>query len=93
MLTFLYGKGFPDDPWKSDPGPGEFATTYFPAFVHDDHIRKAKFDYFVDIFFFKAYSSLDTLGHLLIHIFDIQLKAKPDFHQAVEALRTSRPGT
>lgn len=91
VVTSLYQKGIPDEEWRRDPGPGEWATTYFPNFTHDDHIRKAQFDYFVDIFFFKAYSSLDTLGHLLIHVFDVQLKSKPDFHQVVNALKAIRP--
>lgn len=91
FLRHIHGKGIPDDEWIRDPGPGEWATTYFPNLTEEHHLRKATFDYFVEIYFFKLYSCLDTLGHVLTHMYDIQLKTKPDFHRAVEGLKSIRP--
>jgi hypothetical protein len=91
FITHIYGKGIPDDEWIRSPAPGEIATKYFPSFEHEHHIRKATFDYFIDIFFFKLYSCLDTLGHVLINMYDIELKGKPNFHRAVDGLKIIRP--
>ena len=91
MVMYLSGIGIPDEVWKKAPDQGEFAMTYFPNFTNEDSVRKAQFDYFADCFFFKLYSSLDTLGHLLIAIYDVRLTGKPDFHRVLGGLKSIRP--
>ncbi|MFZ1699466.1 MAG: Cthe_2314 family HEPN domain-containing protein [Pyrinomonadaceae bacterium] len=90
IMIFHFRKGIPDDEWVISPGRRGQSAEYLLHFEKDDRIRKAQFDYFADIFFFKLYSCFDTIGHLLHMVYDLGL-TKPDFHRSVKKLADVRP--
>lgn len=70
FATFYYEKGIPDDPFHSVSDDG--SQKLFPLFKDGDVYIKWMFDYYTDTYFYKAFSSLDTLAHLLFNIFDLE---------------------
>lgn len=90
MLNHLFSKGIPDEEWYISPGKNGSSIEYFPHFDENHHLIKAQFDYFSDIFYYKLFSALDTLGHILNEMYGLDVR-KVDFHKAVEALKDVRP--
>lgn len=90
MLNHSFNQGIPDDEWYISPGRSGSSIEYFPHFEKDHHIRKAQFDYFSDIFYYKLFSAWDNLGHILNNMYGLEIK-KPDFHRVVEKLKDVRP--
>jgi hypothetical protein len=90
LMMFYFERGIPDaHPWIS-PGKNGDSITYFPDFSDDDHITKARFDFYADTYFSKLASSWDTIGHLLNVIHQLNLKSKViDFKSAVKKLNKS----
>lgn len=88
MMKFLFHKGIPDRRWYAAGERG--GIKYFPDFERADHLRKAQFDYFADVYFLKLYSCLDSLGHILNLCYDLRIK-KPDFHRSLDKLAVANP--
>lgn len=73
FARYYFDKGIPDDTWYLSPSRTGHTIEYFPEFSEGDFIKKSWFDYFVDIFYFKIFSFLDMLGHILKCEYDIQI--------------------
>lgn len=68
FLSFYYEQGIPDDKWWSqDTG----RIRYFPDFESKHHFIKANFDYYADAFYYKMFSTWDTIGQILNTAFNI----------------------
>jgi Cthe_2314-like HEPN len=71
IMMYTYKKGIPDDKYFKAGQKG--GLEYWPDFEKNDRLLKAQFDYFSDVFFFKFYSCLDTIGCILNIIYDLEL--------------------
>lgn len=91
MVMFYYNMGIPDDEWSVAGERG--GIKYFPHFEARHYDIKAQFDYYTDIFYYKMFSVLDTIGHLLFVMYELELKGKerPSFASAVNKLKDIRP--
>jgi hypothetical protein len=71
LLMFYFEKGIPDWEWTIQDGP---AIVYFPHFEEEHFHIKDWFDYFSDVFYYKLFSSLDIVSHILNIWFDVGIK-------------------
>lgn len=90
LLMFHFNKGIPDDEWFISPGKNGESIEYFPHFKEEDHLVKAQFDYYVDVFYYKLFSAWDTLGHLLNVRYEMEIE-NASFGKAVRKLETIKP--
>jgi Cthe_2314-like HEPN len=90
QLMFHFNKGIPDDEWFISPGKKGQSIEYYPHFEEKDHLVKAQFDYYADIFYYKLFSAWDTLGHLLNVTYELEIE-RASFHKAVGGLKTVKP--
>ena len=90
LLMFHFNKGIPDDEWFISPGKKGQSIEYYPYFEKKDHLVKAQFDYYADIFYYKLFSAWDTLGHLLNVTYELGIE-RASFYKAVEKLKTVKP--
>lgn len=83
---FYFEKDIPDHEWASI---SDGTINYFPHFDDNDNMHKFMFEYFSDVFLYKAFSVLDTLAHLISPVYDIEW-VKDDgnisFYKAVDKL-------
>ncbi|CAM4185398.1 hypothetical protein BS11774_16630 [Bacillus subtilis] len=70
---FYYYKGIPDDEWFISPGKEGQSVEFFPHFDDQHTSNHFNFKYFVDIFFLKAYTAYETIGHLLYKLYDLEI--------------------
>lgn len=92
MARFYLSKGIPDEPWYISPGRRGNNIEYFPNFEEVHFTRKAQYDYYVDVFYYKLFSAFDTLGHLLDTIYDLDLPSSRVYlATAVDALAPRDP--
>lgn len=87
LASFYLDKGIPDDKWHTD------RMEYFPDFEEEHHFNKVTFDYYADNCFYKMFSLLDTLGHLLFLRFELTPKNERDISiaSAILKLRDANP--
>lgn len=84
--------GIPDEPSFRSPGRHEESIEYFPCFGDGDerhtfHLRKMAFGFYSDTFFYKMFSTLESVGHLLNKRFSLKLKEEEvSFHRAISRL-------
>jgi hypothetical protein len=90
LLMFHFNKGIPDDEWFISPGRKGESIEYYSHFEKKDHLVKAQFDYYADIFYYKLFSAWDTLGHLLNVTHELEIE-RASFYKAVEKLKTVKP--
>jgi Cthe_2314-like HEPN len=90
LLMFHFNKGIPDDEWFISPGKKGQSIEYYPHFEKKDHLVKAQFDYYADIFYYKLFSAWDTLGHLLNVTYELEIE-RASFYKAIEKLKTVKP--
>ena len=90
FLMFHFTKGIPDDEWFISPGKNGESIQYYPHFEQRDHFTKAQFDYYADIFYYKLFSALDTVGHVLNVLYELEID-KPTFNEAVKKLKAVKP--
>jgi len=90
LLMFHFNKGIPDDEWFVSPGKRGQSIEYYPHFEKKDHLVKAQFDYYADIFYYKLFSAWDTLGHLLNVTYELEIE-RASFDKAVKKLKTVKP--
>ncbi len=90
MLMFYYGKGIPDDPWFISPGKEGQSVQYLPKFEERHFWYKSQFDYYADVFYYKAFSAWDTLGHLLNVAYSLEVK-KASFSSVHKHLAPLKP--
>lgn len=65
FMIFYYEKGIPDDVWWESPGKSGYSVSYYPKFSNQNFSDKMNFDYYTDFFYYKLFSSWDTIGHIL----------------------------
>lgn len=91
MLSFYFNKGIPDDNWWG-PGEGGRGVAYFPNFKESDHFIHKQFCYYADTFFYKIFTSWDTIGQFLNNRCDLKFDKKDvSFKRIVNALNQSEP--
>jgi len=90
FLMFHFTNGIPDDEWFISPGKNGESIQYYPHFEQKDHLTKAQFDYYADIFYYKLFSAWDTLGHILNVLYELGID-KPTFNEAVRKLEPVKP--
>ncbi len=73
---FYYYRGIPDDEWYISPGKEGKSIEYYPHFDEIHYSNFYNFTYFVDVFFLKAYTLFETIGHLLYKVYDIKQKPR-----------------
>jgi hypothetical protein len=88
---YYYDLGIPDDPWCEK---GNGSIKLFPNFtINADHIKKDMFDYYSDIYFYKIFSALETIGHLFFKKYSLQVneRSKISFNSSVGKLKGKNP--
>jgi len=65
LLTCFFEKGIPDEEWHISPSKSGASIEYFPHFEPMHFEIKDWFDYYSDTFYYKLFSALDMVGHLL----------------------------
>lgn len=90
MAQFYFSKGIPDKPSFLSPGQNGESFQFFPQFEDHHFARKAQFDYYVDVFYYKLFSACDTVGHILKSVYDLSIK-KVYFGDTLEALAKIQP--
>jgi len=85
LFMFYFNKGIPDDEWFISPGRKGQSVEYYPHFNERDHDVKMMFDYYVDVFYYKLFSSWDNLGHLLNTQYALDIR-RANFDTAVKKL-------
>jgi hypothetical protein len=97
MLMFYYNLGIPDENWEAKEENGE-PGRYFSNF-EDRHFQiLEQFAFYTDVFYYKLFSALDTIGQVLVVTYQLELRAKKnrvdekvDFRKAVNALKETNP--
>lgn len=86
VFAYHYFKqGIPDEEWHRDTEAG---IEYYPHVENFD--TKIMFELFSDHFFYKYFSTLDNVGHILFSIHELKLEPKEQisFHTAIKKLKT-----
>ena len=86
MSMFYFNKGIPDEEWYISPGRKGQSVEYYPHFEDKDHHIKSLFDYFAEAFYYKLFSSWDTLGHLLNVVYELGID-RPSFDRSFRKLK------
>ena len=93
FLMYYFELGIPDAEWMISPGKNGTGISYFPHFDHRHYKIKDQFDYFTDIFYYKAFSVWDTVGQMLNEMYLLRLKVdKVDFKTSIEKLKDAGNG-
>lgn len=88
FLMFYYEKGIPDRQWYKSPGTNGASVQYFPDFEEVHYSIKKWFDYFSDTLYYKLFSALDLVGHLLNVRYDLNIpKERVYFSTALKKLK------
>jgi hypothetical protein len=90
MLCFYFEKGIPDKEWFISPGRNGESVQYFPHFTQYHFQIKSWFDYYVDTFYYKLFSALDTIGQILNVKHNLGIK-KPDLGKVMTKLEKMHP--
>lgn len=87
FLMFYYEQGIPDDKWWSqDTGH----VRYFPNFEPKHYFIKTNFDYYADTFYYKMFSSWDTVGQIINIAFNLRIPNEDvTFYRAHQQLKNS----
>lgn len=73
LASFYFEKGIPDDEWHKSTDTG---IKYFPNFDDSHNRLKFGFEYYGDVYFYKAFSVLDTMAHILTLMYGLKWGAK-----------------
>ncbi|WP_102335647.1 Cthe_2314 family HEPN domain-containing protein [Salimicrobium jeotgali] len=84
---FYYYKGIPDNEWYISSGKQGQRGQYFPHFEEQHHSNLYNFSYFVEIFFLKAFTVYETIGHLLFKLYDFKINRNISFNNAIDKLK------
>jgi hypothetical protein len=90
MLCFYFEKGIPDEEWCIPPRQNGESVQYFPHFTQYHFQIKSWFDYYVDTFYYKLFSALDTIGQILNIKYNLGIK-KPDLGNVMKKLENMHP--
>lgn len=89
MARFYFELGIPDEEWMISPGKSGASIEYFPHFEKRHHLIKHQFDYYSDVFYYKAFSVWDTIGQLLNEMYQLRMTIdKVDFNKCIQKLKT-----
>ncbi|MFD2168495.1 Cthe_2314 family HEPN domain-containing protein [Tumebacillus lipolyticus] len=96
FATFYYEKGIPDDPHFISPGKAGNSYDLFPHFTEPAHTtRKIMFDYYADVYYYKLFSTFDTVGHIVFQCYGLTLDENKNenvsFKTAINKLKTVNP--
>ena len=87
-MLFYYNQRIPDEIWYKSPGSKGQSVEFFPNFKDEDFTKQFNFNYFSEYFFFQEFSIFELLGHIIVNIYDIQLKRHEiSFHKAINKLK------
>ncbi|MGO1301066.1 Cthe_2314 family HEPN domain-containing protein [Staphylococcus cohnii] len=85
---FYYNQGIHDEVWYKSPGSKGQSVELFPDFKEEDYTKQFNFNYFSEYFFLQGFSIFELLGHIIVNIYDIQLKKNEiSFHKAINKLK------
>lgn len=88
FMMHFYNKGIPDKHWFISPGRSGSSVEYFPDFEDKHHEIKRWFDYYSDVFYYKLFSALDIIGHILNNTQGLKIpKDKVSFARSLEKLK------
>ncbi len=76
MLMFYYNLGIPDKSWDIKEGENGESGRYFSDF-EDRHFQiLEQFAFYTDVFYYKLFSALDTVGQMLVTAYHVELRTK-----------------
>lgn len=86
MASYYFEKGIPDEEWYRSSSN---VVEYFPNFGEEDNRNKFAFEYYSDVFFYKVFSVLDAMAHLMTLIFPLTWgkKEKISFYKALQKIK------
>ncbi|RIL88488.1 hypothetical protein BUX98_10590, partial [Staphylococcus chromogenes] len=78
----------PDEVWYKRSGTKGQSVEFFPDFKEEDYTKQFNFNYFSEYFFLQGFSIFELLGHIIVNIYDIQLKMNEiSFHKVINKLK------
>lgn len=85
MMMFNYNNGIPDEEWYVSPGKNGNSIDYFPHFKEENYTYLYWFGFYMDSYYSKFFSLLDTIYHLInirydFEVCNCQLKIPPHEH-------------
>ncbi|PMB53706.1 hypothetical protein CEN39_03015 [Fischerella thermalis CCMEE 5201] len=90
MLCFYFDKGIPDGQWFISPGMNGESVQYFPHFTEYDFHVKNLFDFYADTFYYKLFSVVDTIGHILNIVHNLEIQ-EPNLKNVMKELKKKNP--
>ena len=87
MLSFYYLKNIPDDEWYISPGRNGQSIEYFPNFEFIHYQIKDWFDYYADTFYYKYFSALDNIGHIMNLKYNLSIEHNVYFDKSIKNLK------
>ncbi|WP_241954815.1 Cthe_2314 family HEPN domain-containing protein, partial [Staphylococcus chromogenes] len=85
---FYYNQDIPDEVWYKRSGTKGQSVEFFPDFKEEDYTKQFNFNYFSEYFFLQGFSIFELLGHIIVNIYDIQLKMNEiSFHKVINKLK------
>ncbi|HOY10312.1 MAG TPA: Cthe_2314 family HEPN domain-containing protein, partial [Candidatus Omnitrophota bacterium] len=73
--------------WSVSPGRDGCSVEYFPDFENIHYEIKKWFDYYSDVFYYKLFSALDIVGHILNNTQNLKIKkSKVSFSRSLRKL-------
>lgn len=90
MASYYFMNGIPDEEWYQSNSSG---IKYFPNFSEEDNRNKFAFEYYSDAFFYKVFSVLDAVAHLMTLVFSLTWgdKEKIGFYKAIHKIKGINP--
>lgn len=76
FLIYYFEKEIPDDEYLVSPGNDGESISYYPDFTENNFIDKSSFDFYTDFFYFKLFSSFDSLCHIINLLYQITTNKK-----------------
>jgi hypothetical protein len=83
MMMFYYDKGIPDDEWYISPGKTGKSIDYFPHFEERHFIYLYWFGFYMDSYYTKYFSLIDTIYHLVNIRYDLEVPSKLGFKSEI----------
>lgn len=90
MSSFYLERGIPDEEWYRSTETG---IEYFHNFNDEHNRNKFAFEYHSDVYFYKIFSALDAIAHLITIVLQLSLgrKEKLYFSTTVRKIKAIKP--
>lgn len=83
MMMYYYHRGIPDEEWYISPGKNDESVQYFPHFGKEHFCYLYWFGFYMDIYYSKFFSLIDTIYHLFNIKFELNIQNSVGFQKRI----------